>query len=374
MYVSKDYLLMKANLYNLNKKYKNTYHNLDNNLRELFQNSDFILGKYVEKLEKQISTYSNSRFVCSVANGTDALIFSLSYLKKVYPNKKKVITTPLSYLASTSSIFLSDLEPVFCDIDDSLNLDCEKLEKLIDKDTLAVLFVHYSGNPTNVERVKNICLQNNVELIEDCAQSFGSQVGDKYSGTFGFSGCVSLHPLKTLSCAGDGGFIMTQNQSFFEYLKLARNHGHINRDDVEFWSFNSRLDSLQAIVTLSQFDWFKKELEIRRKQYEIYKSSLEDYFFPRLEKGAQHSLNWSVLLLKNRAHIQEKLNAADIETKIHYPKLIYEMQPYKSQKFNLRNFENAERYSKQILSVPIGSHLSDDIILFICEQIKKNSD
>ena len=364
---------MKATLYNLSKKYKNTYQNLDNNFKDLFQNSDFILGKYVEILEKKISNYSNSKYVCSVANGTDALIFSLNYLKKIYPNKNKVITTPLSYLASTSSIFLSDLDPVFCDIDDSLNLDCEKLEKLIDENTLAVIFVHYSGNPTNVKRIKNICLQNNVELIEDCAQSFGSKVRDHYSGTFGFSGCVSLHPLKTLSCAGDGGFIMTKNEDFFEYLKLARNHGHINRDDVKFWSYNSRLDSLQAIVTLTQFDWFTNELEIRRKQYQLYKASLEDYFFPRVEEGAQHSLNWLVILLNNRNYIQEKLNDAEIETKVHYPKLIYEMRPYKSQKINLRNFENAERYSKKILSIPIGSHISDDTILFICEQIKKNS-
>ena len=81
-----------------------------------------------------------------------------------------------------------------------------------------------------------------------------------------------------------------------------------------------------------------------------------------------------MVLLQNRTHIQEKLKALDIETKIHYPKLIYEMKPYKSQEINIRNFQNAERYSKQILSVPIGSHLSNDTILFICEQIKKNSD
>ena len=117
---------MKANFYNLNEKYKDTYQNLNNNLKDLFKNSDFILGKHVELLEKKISNYSSSKFVCSVGNGTDSLIFSLRYLKEIYPNKKKVITTPLSYIASTSSIFLSGLEPVFCDIDDSLNLDYEK--------------------------------------------------------------------------------------------------------------------------------------------------------------------------------------------------------------------------------------------------------
>ena len=372
MYTLKDCSRMAANLYDLNLKYKKTYESLNKKIDSLFVNSDFILGQKVNQLEKKISLYSNSKYVSCVGNGTDALIFSLNYLKKLFPNKKNVITTPLSYLASTSSIYLSGLKPVFCDIDSSLNIDHTKLEDCINENTLAVVFVHYSGNPTNIDKVKKICSKNGIFLIEDCAQAFGSTHQKEFSGTFGFSGCVSLHPLKNLSCAGDGGFVMTEDENFFKYLNYARNHGHKNRDDVEFWSYNSRLDTFQAIIALSQFDWFENEIKHRREQYEIYKSLLQNKFFPRLDTQACHSLNWLVLLVENRNELQQKLKENNIESKIHYPKLIFEMKPYeKCDPKNFKNLNIARLLSNKILSVPIGSHISNDVILKISELIKK---
>ncbi len=371
MYTLKDCFRMSVNLYDLNLKYKKTYESLNQNIESLFSKSDFILGKKVVELEKKISNFSNSKYVSCVGNGTDALIFSLEYLKRKFPNKKNVITTPLSYLASTSSIYLSGLKPIFCDIDYSLNIDHTKLEDCINEETLAVVFVHYSGNPTNIDKVKNICSKNKIFLIEDCAQAFGSTYKSDFSGTFGFSGCVSLHPLKNLSCAGDGGFVMTEDEGFFEYLNYARNHGHKSRDDVEFWSCNSRLDTLQAIITLSQFDWFENELKIRSEQYKTYKSFLPNKFFPILDIQSSHSLNWLVLLVENRNEVQKKLIEKNIESKIHYPKLIFEMKPFeKSDPNNFKNLNIAKLLSNKILSVPIGSHISNDVILRICELIK----
>ena len=300
MFTLRDFFLMKASLYNLKLKYEKSSKYTNQGLINIFRNSDFILGEKVKELEDKLSEYSKSTYLSAVGNGTDALIFSLSYLKEKFPTKKNVITTPLSYLASTSSICLSSLKPVFCDIDNSLNLDPKKLEKLIDKNTLAVLFVHYSGNPTNIQAIKKICLDRNVPLIEDCAQSFGATSNKQFAGTFGFAGCVSLHPLKNLSCAGDGGFVMTQDRNFYEYLNLARNHGHKSRDDIEFWSYNSRLDTMQALITLSQFDWFTNELEVRRHQYKIYRSLLNEHYFPRVENNVLHSFNWLVILVNQR--------------------------------------------------------------------------
>ena len=366
---------MKANLYNLNLKFKNTFKSIEKSLQSTFDKSDFILGNKVTELEEKISNYTSTLYISCVGNGTDALIFSLKYLSERNPNKKNVITTPLSYLASTSSIILTGLNPIFCDIDNSLNLDPNKVEETIDENTLAVLFVHYSGNPTNIDKIRKICENYNIFLIEDCAQSFGSKLNNEFSGKFGFSGCVSLHPLKTLSCAGDGGFIMTQDHNFKKYLNYARNHGHKNRDDVEFWSFNSRLDSLQAAITLDQFSWFIEELKVRRAQYLIYKKQIDSKFFPRIDINAEHSFNWLVLLIDNRSDLQAKLFDNNIETKIHYPKLINEMKPYKEIGFTInQNLKYANNVSKKILSLPIGSHLSDDVILYICDLIKKFSD
>ena len=123
---------------------------------------------------------------------------------------------------------------------------------------------------------------------------------------------------------------------------------------------------------MSQFDWFENEIKHRREQYEIYKSLLQNKFFPRLDTQACHSLNWLVLLVENRNELQQKLKENNIESKIHYPKLIFEMKPYeKCDPKNFKNLNIARLLSNKILSVPIGSHISNDVILKISELIKK---
>ena len=361
---------MPAKLYNLPLKYNDTWRNFDSITYDMRVTGEIILGKSVLELEANTAQYVNSKFSVGVSNGTDALIITLEHLKQRFPGRTRVITTPLSYLASTSSIVLARLDPVFCDIDISLNLNPSLLANLIDDKTLAVLFVHYAGNPTNILDVANICKASGVPLIEDCAQSFGSSIDSLYSGAHGLAGCVSFHPLKLLSCLGDGGIIITSDFSLNAYARLARNHGHSTRDDIEFWSRNCRLDTLQASIVLSQMKWFTNELSVRRRQYLIYKSILGNRFLPYVHAAAAPSHNWMVILVSNRKDLIEFLAKHEVETKVHYPKLITELYPFSSNEVSQTTIRIAHVLKQQILSIPIGSHLLDSTIeriaLLIC--------
>ena len=331
-------------------------------------NSDFILGSNVDAFENSINEFSGSAHTISTANGTDALILSLKYLRDKFPEKNEIITTPLSYLASTSSIMLNRLKPVFADIDETLNINPEEVEKKITERTLCILFVHYSGNPSNLGKIIDLGDSYEVPVIEDCAQAFGATFKGVSVGINSFAGCVSLHPLKMLSCMGDGGFIMTQDSEFSSFVRKARNHGHISRDDIEMWSINSRLDSIQAGIALSQMNWFKNELITRRRQYKIYHKRLPSLMFPKVDDAACPSLNWLVLLANDRQKLSNHLSALGIETKVHYPLLIPEMTAAKSE-FDCSSLTKAISMKKKIVSIPIGSHITDDRIEEVCDAI-----
>ena len=362
---------MTASLYDLSLKYKHTFENFSGIADSLCLRHDLILGKAVSNFEQEISDLTSTPHVLGVGNGTDALQLILNYLclTKSSSSRRQVITTPLSYLASTSSIHLSGLEPVFADIDDSLNLDPNSVQSLISSETLAVLFVHYSGNPTNIDLIREVCESRNLPLIEDCAQSFGATLSRQHVGSFGLAGGVSLHPLKLLSCLGDGGLVLTHDQNIYDYITKARNHGHTSRDDVQFWSMNSRLDSFQALAASSQIRWFNSEIITRRRQADIYKEILPFNFFPRISPTALPVYNWMVLLVPNRSSLIGHLSSLGIESKVHYPKLIPELSPYQSSANILSSLPEASIFKDMILSVPIGSHLSDSSIAMIASTI-----
>ena len=215
-------------------------------LEESLVSSDFILGDSLHSFEKNFSNYLGIDHTVGVANGTDALVLCLRCLG--ISAGDEVITTPKTYLASASSIHLVGAIPIFADIGDDYNLCPESILKSITNKTKAVVLVHLAGNPAQEQLISDICKSHNIYLISDCAQAAGSFIGDYHVGSFSDFSTYSFHPLKNLSCIGDGGLIATNNSDYAAWLKLARNHGHISRDDSSFFSINSRLDSFQASI------------------------------------------------------------------------------------------------------------------------------
>ena len=360
---------MKVPFINLNSRYdqyKESFHKV---LDEIIDNSQFILGQSLNKFENNLSEYIGTKYSVGVGNGTDALILGLKSLG--IGQGDEVITTPMSYLASTSAIYLAGAEAKFVDIGDDLNLDPIKVENAINHKTKAILVVHLAGVPAKMVQLKTIADKNGLKLIEDCAQSIGAQIDDRFVGSFGDISAISFHPTKNLGALGDGGIVLTNHQESYDWLKKARNHGHSSRDQCEFWSMNSRLDNMQAAFLDIMLKDLPKSLNQRRSQADRYKKLLDNMVtFPEISQNLKPTFNFFMILADRRDDLMDWLQKQGIDSKIHYPIPIHQMDACSLYINSKNDLSKAIENTSKILSLPIGPHIDDSQIDYVCKKIK----
>ena len=323
---------------------------------KVIDHGQFINGPEVSNLEEKLANYIGVKNIIGVSNGTAALYLSLKGLG--IGAGDEVITVGNSYLATVSSIALTGAKPILVDVDKSMNMDPNLLEAAITADTKAILPVHLTGKPAKIMEICEISKKYNIPVIEDAAQAIGSEYKDRKIGSYGKTACFSLHPLKNLSALGDGGFIATNNDSLANWLKRARNHGHPNRDECDFWSFNMRLDTIQAAFILEKLPYLEDQINLRRSNAKFYRENLSESnnilpFEEEYERSVNHLF---IIRTKNRDDLKNYLKTKGIETKIHYPKPIHKLNSASG----LRKFylPNTEKFSKEILSLPIYPELT----------------
>ena len=190
-------------------------------------------------------------------------------LKALKYNKgDEIITVSNSFIATCGVIAYLDLVPKLVDVGEDLNIDINKIQKKITKKTKAIMPVHLSGIPSNLDILKKLCKKEKLDLIEDAAHAFGTKYKKNYIGTIGDVGIFSLHPRKSFHVLGDGGLITTNNTNLYKKILLMRNHGLKNRDESIIWGTNSRLDNLQAgfgnIMLKKISSWNKKQLNVAK--------------------------------------------------------------------------------------------------------------
>jgi dTDP-4-amino-4,6-dideoxygalactose transaminase len=283
----------------------------------------------------------------------------------------EIITVSNSFIATCGAISYAGCKPVLIDVDKTLNMDANLLEKKITKKTKAVMPVHLSGIPCKIDQIKKICKKHNLILIEDAAHAFGAKYKNEYLGTFGDIGIFSLHPRKNLHVLGDGGIIVTKNKKLYKKLQLLRNHGLKNRDESIIWGTNSRLDNMQASfgnIMISKINkWNKKFLKIAN----YYSKNLKHLVQIPIYDGqiSMPTFHQYIIRTKKRNALKIFLSKKGIETAIHYPKPIHKQKAFINDYGNVR-LKYTERYAKQILSLPIHAFLNDKQIKYVVNNIK----
>lgn len=341
-------------------------------IKETAEQSQFILGDPVVEFEEEFAKLVGVNHAIGVNSGLDAILLSLRSLG--ISKGDEVVTVPNSFVATAAAISLTGARPVFVDVAEDFNLDPKKLEKHITKKTKAILPVHLTGNPCNMDEIKSIAEKYNLQVIEDAAQAVGASYDGKSVGSLGDLGAFSLHPLKNLHVWGDGGMITTNSDLLNENLKLQRNHGLKNRDEVAFFSYNSRLDSVQAIVGLQHLRLLKETTESRILNASIYDERLKglDSYIqtPKQNPKARHVFHVYQVRCSNRDSLKSFLSEKGVETKIHYPIPIHWQEASSELGYKRGDFPVTDRLSQEILSLPVRENLKEAEIDYICDCIR----
>ena len=326
---------------------------------EISTNGNYILGKELEKFEKNFAKFCDTKYAVGLNSGSDALTFSL--LSQNIGKGDEVIIPGNSFIATAWSVANVGSKIIFSDVNDDLNIDIRHVEKLITKKTKAIIPVHLTGKICNIEELIKIAKYHKIKIIEDAAQSIGAKYKKKKSGSFGLTGCFSLHPLKNLHVHGDGGMLTTNDKKIYNYVKKIRNHGLANRDTAVLWGYNSRLDNIQAAIGNIKL---KKINNINNKFISIakvYNKNLSKYVeVPSIEKNRTSVYHRYIIKTNYRDELMKYLADKNIETKIHYPIPLHLQPVSKNLKYKNNSLPNVERLSKRILSLPIYPELTND--------------
>ncbi len=338
---------------------------------DVIDRGDFILGRKVELFEERFAELCDVHFSVGVNSGTDALIIALRALD-IGPGDE-VITVPNSFVASTSCIMLAGAKPVFVDVCEDYNIDPDLIEQAITSRTRAILPVHLTGQPADMDSIIEIARDHGLHIIEDCAQAVCAEYRDRRVGSFGTVGCFSLHPLKTLNACGDGGAMTTNDETLYEKLKILRNIGLRTRDDCVIWSGNSRLDTIQAAILLIKMNYLEEWTNKRRANAKFYQEKLghiTEIKVPLENKDSRSVYHTFVIQAEKRDELQAQLGECGIGTAIHYPVPIHLYTAAANLGYKKGDFPTAERQSQRILSLPVYPELEVEDLKSVVTTIK----
>ena len=329
----------------------------------------YVLGPEVKLFEKEFAHFVGSDHVVGLNSGLDALILAFRALE--IGEGDEVIAPANTYIASLLGITENRATPILVEPDEFYNIDADKIEKKITKNTKAVLVVHLYGQPANVEKIKLICEKYNLYLIEDCAQSHGAMVGNKMTGSFGDVGCFSFYPTKNLGAFGDAGAIATSNMELAQKIKMLRNYGSEKKYHHDVEGVNSRLDELQAAllqVKLKHFEKYQiaREYIVFRYLSEINNSKI---VLPKTKFGMKHVWHLFVIQTKDRDDLQNYLVQNGIQTMVHYPIPPHLSGAYKKFQYSEGDFPITEKYAREILSLPLYPGMTEDEISYVIKII-----
>jgi len=333
--------------------------------------AQFILGPNVQSFEKEAAAYLGVAHAITCANGTDAL--HLALLAADIGPGDEVITTPFTFIATAEAIAYVGAKAVFVDIDPrTFNIDVEQARRAITPQTKALLPVHLFGQPADLAPLMALAKEHQLQLVEDCAQSFGADIGGRKTGAMGDVAAFSFFPSKNLGCYGDGGMVTTQSDAMAEKLRMLRNHGSKVRYYHDIIGYNSRLDELQAVVLRAKMPLIDQYNQERRRVAHRYNAGLAglNVQTPFEDGVGLHVYHQYTLLTDDRAAIQQALTEQKIASAIYYPVPLHQQKVFASIAAG-SSFPVTESVAARCLSLPIYPELSNEAVDEICGVIRQ---
>lgn len=370
--------MMKVGFYTSQREYEEKMAEFNEAMINSIKNGVKTLGEDVIAFEKEVQDFAKVKHAIGVASGTDALVIASDILG--YKDEKEIITSPFTFLASTSCIAKHRGKPVFVDIDEeTFNIDTRRIEEKITKNTVGLLPIHLFCQMANMDDIMDIAKRHDLSVLEDAAEAFGMQWkgnGDTYrhAGTIGDMGIYSFFPTKTLGAYGDGGLIVTNNDELADITKMYRVHGAKKKYHYEYMGYNSRLDNIQAAILRVKLKYINEALEKRNQIHDLYVERLKDISeitLPKI-KGDQIPVYYVFnITCHKRGELNQYLNEQGIGTSIYYPTPLHLQKCFSYLGYKKGDFPVAERVSERILALPIYPELTIQEIDYVCEKIRE---
>lgn len=342
-------------------------------VKALVQSGDFTLGAAVGEFERRFAAMFGLPHAIGVGSGTDALILSLKALG-IGPGDE-VITAANTFIATVGAIAMTGATPVFVDSDEGFTIDASKVDAAVTPRTKAILPVHYTGNVADMPAIMALADARGLAVVEDACQSIMAARDGRVVGSWGQTACFSLHPLKNLNVWGDGGIILTRSAALDRHLRLLRNHGLINRDEVEIFAHNSRLDSLQAVIgneLIDQTDFITTQRIANAKYLDEGLSDLpEQVHIPRRHPNVRHVYHLYIVRVERRDDLLAFLHRQGVEAKVHYPIPVHLQKASAGLGYKPGDFPVAESDSRTSITLPAHQHLTPAELDYMLEQVHR---
>lgn len=354
--------------------YPNVYTSHRQEFLDIFNNvcerGAFIMQSDLADFEKNLASYSGSKYAVGVANATDGLQMLL--MAAGISVGDEVIISSHTMVATASAIHFAGGVPVPVDAGADHLIDCEKIEDAITDKTKAIMPTQLNGRIANMDKIQKIADKHGLMVFEDAAQALGAKYKGKAAGNFGLGGCISFYPAKVLGCFGDAGAILCNDEEIYKKLLLLRDHGRDESNDVVVWGLNSRLDNLQAAFLDYSLKDFDEVVKRRREIASIYNSRLKNIAEIVLPPAAEESTdnydifqNYEIESVA-RDSLKEFLAESGIGTLIqwggsaihHFKKLGFTQE-----------LAYTDKLFDRMLMVPMNMSLTDDDVNYVCDKI-----
>lgn len=357
----------------LSAQYQEIKKEIKKPLEDLFVQSSFILGQEVKLLETEFAHYCRTKYAVGLNSGTDALFLSL--LSLGIKEGDEVIVPAFTFIATALAVSFTGARPVFVDIDEkTYNIDPARIKKAITKKTKAIIPVHLYGQSADMQSILEIAKEYNLKVIEDAAQAHGALYHGKKCGSIADIGCFSFYPTKNLGAFGDAGMVVTNDKKIYEKILMLRDCGRKGRYEHVIKGYNSRLDTIQAIILrakLKRLDKWNKKRQMNARYYSELLKDEKKIILPKASKYLSHIYHVYAVRLKNRDKVYDELRKRGIGVLIHYSKPLHLQKAYKELNYKKGDFPMAEKVSCEVISLPMSPHITKQQIMFVVKQLKQ---
>ncbi|MBR4592542.1 MAG: DegT/DnrJ/EryC1/StrS family aminotransferase [Elusimicrobiaceae bacterium] len=361
-------------LFNLKEQHDSLKDQINQAAAEALNSMHWLLGPQTELFEEEFAKTIGVKHCISCSSGASAIQIALK-AAGIGPGDE-VITTPFTFIATTSSVSLTGAQFVFADIDPhTYNLDVADVERKITKKTKAILPVHLYGYPAHMDAIMHLANEHGLKVIEDCAQAHLAAYNGVMVGGIGDAGCFSFYPSKNLGACGDAGCITTNDDGIANRCRSLRHSGRALGKAYEYDLEGStlRMDEIQAAILRVKLPHLEEWTEKRRKAAAWYEEGLSGVpviLPPTPPADSSQSYYVFTIRAEKRDELQSYLKARNIGSAVYYPVPLYKQPAYAHLGLKAEDYPNAEKAAKEVLSIPMFPEITQEQVTRVCDTIR----